>query len=267
MIQLSASAPLILALTAAALAAQLAGHVPRAERRISAPEARQGAASDGRFVFAIDTHRIGKYSIATGRRVASWSGNPRRFPHINSCTLVARELVCAASNFPAFPHANSVELFDADRLAHRRSIDLGSGPGWLTVLDRHRGQWWAVYANYDRRGGQPGRDHRSTLLVRMDDVLRPRGAWTFPPTILQRLAPNSVSGASWMADGRLAVTGHDRPELYVVAIPPAGTELKHVATLSIPTPGQAIDWDPRDPKLLWSVDRKRRQIVASRPTL
>lgn len=265
MIQLSASAPVILALTAAALVAQLSWHTPRAERRIPAPEARQGAASDGRFVFAIDNYRIGKYSIATGRRVASWSGNPKRFPHINSCTLVARELVCAASNYPAIPHLNSVEFFDAGRLIHRRSVSLGVGPGSLTAMDRHRGQWWAVFANYDRRGGQPGRDHRSTLLVRMDDAFRQLKAWTFPPTVLQRLAPNSVSGASWTADGRLAVTGHDRPELYVVAVPPTGTVLEHVATVSIASPGQAIDWDPRDPKLVWSIDRKRKQIVASRP--
>ncbi len=256
-----------LALTAA-LAAQAAGQgLARAERRIPAPEARQGVASDGRFVFAIDNHRIGKYSIATGRRVASWRGNPRRFPHINSCTLVARELVCAASNYPAVPHISSVEFFDAGRLVHRRSVSLGAGSGSLTAMDRHRGQWWAVFANYDGRGGQPGRDHRSTLLVRMDDGFRQLQAWTFPPTVLERLAPNSVSGATWTADGRLTVTGHDRPELHVVAVPPAGTVLKHVATVSIASPGQAIDWDPRDSTLLWSIDRKRKQLVASRPPL
>jgi hypothetical protein len=265
MIRLLASGAVILTLAAAALAAQPAWQTPRAERRIPALEARQGAASDGRFVFAIDNHRIGKYSIASGRRVASWSGKPKRFPHINSCTIVARELVCAASNYPALPHANSVEFFDADRLVHRRTVSLGLGPGSLTAMDRHRGQWWAVFANYDRNGGQPGRDHRSTLLVRMDDTFRQLEAWTFPPSVLERLAPNSVSGASWTADGRLAVTGHDRPEPYVVTISPAGTALKHVATVSIATAGQAIDWDPRDPKLLWSIDRKQKQIVASRP--
>jgi hypothetical protein len=240
---------------------------PRAELRISAPEARQGAASDGSFVYAIDNQRIGKYSIASGRRVDSWRGDPKRFPHINSCTLLGRELVCAASNYPALPPASSVEVFDSNRLVHRRSLNLGVGPGWLTVMDRHRGQWWAVFANYDGRGGQPGRDHRSTRLVRMDDVFRPLETWTFPPTVLARLAPNSVSGASWMADGRLAVSGHDRPELYVVAVPSEGAVLEHVATVSVVTPGQAIDWDPRDPGRLWSIDRKRQEIVASRPAL
>ena len=258
-----------LALIALALAASqpLALAPPRAELRISAPEARQGAASDGTFVYAIGNHRIGKYAISTGRRVASWKGDPRRFPHINSCTIVGLDLVCAASNFPALPQRSSVEIFDSARLAHIRSVPLGPAPGSLTAIDRHRGQWWAVFANYDGRGGQPGRGHRSTILVKMNDAFRQLEAWTFPPTVLERLAPNSISGASWTADGRLTVTGHDRPELYFVAIPAAGTILRHVATVPLATAGQAIDWDPRDPKLLWSIDRKRRQIVASRPRL
>ena len=47
------------------------------ERRIQAPEARQGIASDGSFVYAVDNQRLGKYAISTGRRVASWSGDPK----------------------------------------------------------------------------------------------------------------------------------------------------------------------------------------------
>jgi hypothetical protein len=238
---------------------------PSAERRISAPEARQGAASDGAFVYAIDNHRIAKYAIATGRRVASWRGDPKRFAHLNSCTIMGRELICAASNYPALPQISSVEFFDAERLVHLRSVSLGARPGSLTALDRHRGQWWALFANYDGRGGQPGRDHRSTLLARMDDAFRQLEAWTFPRSILERLAPNSASGASWTADGRLTVSGHDRRELYVVAVPRLGKVLEHLATVPIATPGQAIDWDPRDSKLLWSIDRKRKEIVSTRP--
>ncbi|MBA2635625.1 MAG: hypothetical protein H0U83_02880 [Sphingomonas sp.] len=240
---------------------------PPVERRIQAPEARQGVASDGSFVYAVDNQRLGKYAISTGRRVASWSGDPKRFPHLNSCTIVRRELVCAMSNYPAVPQASSVEFFDSATLRHRRSVSLGLGPGSLTVIDHHRGEWWGVFANYDGRGGQPGRDHRSTLLVRMDDQFRQLEAWTFPTSILARFAPRSASGASWTADGRLAVSGHDHAEIYVVRIPDAGTVLDHVATVPVATPGQAIDWDPRNPKLLWSIDRARSELVASYPRL
>ena len=237
------------------------------ERRIAAREAKQGVASDGRFVYAIDKRRIGKYAISTGRRIASWKGDRKRFRHLNSCTLVGRELVCAGSNYPELPQASSVEFFDSVNLSHLRSVSLGEGPGSLTVIDRHHGQWWAVFANYDGRGGQPGRKHESTLLVRMDDAFRQLEAWTFPPSVLERFAPMSASGASWTADGRLTVSGHDRPELYVVAIPPAGGVLDHVATVPVATRGQAIDWDPHDSTLLWSIDRKRNEMVASRPLL
>jgi hypothetical protein len=243
----------------------MAQAAPRAERRIAAVEARQGAASDGRFVYAIDDHSIGKYAIATGRRVSAWSADRDRFPHLNSCIVNGRELVCAASNYPALPQASSIEFFESGRLAHLRTINLGETPGSLTALDRHGGQWWAVFANYDGRGGQPGRDHRWTLLVRMDDAFRRTEAWTFPPTVLARLAPNSVSGASWTAETQLTVSGHNRPELYIVALPRAGSVLVHVATIATATRGQAFGWDPRDPKLLWSIDRKHRQIVGSRP--
>ena len=61
----------IVALIAVALSACHAP--PLAERRISAPEARQGAASDGSFVYAIDNHRIGKYAISRPpRRRVEW---------------------------------------------------------------------------------------------------------------------------------------------------------------------------------------------------
>jgi hypothetical protein len=244
------------------------GHaLPPAQRRMAAAEARQGVASDGRFAYAIDNRRIAKYAIATGSHVASWTGDPKQFRHLNSGTVVGQELVCAASNFPALPQASSIEFFDTGHMVHVRSVSLGLGPGSLTAVDRHDDQWWAVFGNYGRRGGQPGRDHRSTLLVRMDDEFRQLEAWTFPPSIVERFAPYSVSGASWTADGRLAVSGHSRPEIYVVALPSAGTELEHVATIAVATRGQAIDWDPSDTTLLWSIDRKRREIVASRPLL
>lgn len=231
--------------------------------RLAAVEARQGVASDGVHVFAIDNDRIGKYAIATGKRIAQWQGERRLFPHMNSCTIAGRELVCAASNYPALPQTSAVEIFDVATLRHVRSVSLGFGPGSLTVLDRHAGKWWAVFANYAGKGGEPGRDHRHTLLVRMDDAFRQEAAWTFPPEVLARFAPFSCSGASWSDDARLYVTGHDRPEMYELALPAAGSVLELRRTIGIDSPGQAIDWDPRVKGRLWSVDRKGAALVAS----
>lgn len=233
-------------------------------RRIPAPEAHQGVATDGTHVYAIANSMIGKYDKRTGRRVAQWRGDPKFFPHTNSCAVVGAELVCAASNYPAVPMASSVEVFDTATMRHKRTTSLGPGRGSLTWLDWHAGSWWAAYANYDGRGGEPGRNHRYTQLVRLDADMREREAWRFPDTILARFTPMSSSGGAWRADGTLTITGHDHPELYVLRVPTAGSTLEHVGTILIATPGQAIDWDPDEPDLLWSIDRGAKMLVVSR---
>lgn len=232
--------------------------------RLPAPEAHQGVASDGVHLYAIDNDRIGKYRLRDGQRVASWQGERRLFPHMNSCTVAGRELVCAASNYPAVPQTSAVEFFDLATLRHLRTVSLGLGPGSLTVMDRHDGKWWAVFANYEGKGGEPGRDYRHTLLVRMDDQFRQEAAWVFPAQVLARFAPKSCSGMSWSKDGRLYVTGHDRPEIYELALPEAGSTLELRRTIGFASPGQAIDWDPVKPGLLWSIDRARNDMIGSR---
>jgi hypothetical protein len=119
-----------------------------------------------------------------------------------------------------------------------------------------------VFANYDGRGGEPGRDHRHTLLVKFDDAWRRTQAWRFPPTVLDRFAPHSSSGGGWGDDGLLYVTGHDAPELYALRL--AGGALKHVATIPIQAEGQAVAWDASQPRILFGVSRARRQVVAMR---
>jgi hypothetical protein len=158
--------------------------------------------------------------------------------------------------------ASSVEWFDTSSMRHVRSRSLDPGRGSLTWLEWHDGSWWACFANYDGRGGEPGRDHRSTTLVRYDRNFVEQGAWLFPKSVLERFSPYSSSGGAWK-DGLLYVTGHDRPEMYVLKLPRAGSRLVHVATIPIPTPGQAIQFD-RSGGTLWSLDRKAKQLVESR---
>jgi len=227
---------------------------------IAAPEADQGVAAGRDHVYAIDNNAIGKYDKRTGRRVAHWQGDLKLFPHINSCAVVKAHLVCAASNYPSVPTASRIEIFDAKTLRHLETRNLGHIYGSLTALDWHDGSWWAVFANYDDRGGDPGRDHRLTTLVRMDPGFHPRDSWRFPDAVLARFAPRSCSGAAWGDDGLLYVSGHDRPELYALKLPAAGSVLELVATLAVPTEGQAIDWDPVTPRLLWSIDRRKHEL-------
>lgn len=230
---------------------------------IAAPEAGQGVAADRSHVYAIDNYVIGKYDKASGKRVAVWEGDPKLFPHLNSCAVVKAELVCAASNYPKVPMASSVEIFDAKTLRHVRTVSLGRMVGSLTAMDWHGGDWWAVFANYDERGGEPGRDHRFTTLVRMDAAFRPLESWLFPDAVLARFAPKSCSGFAWGADGLMYASGHDRPEIYAMRLPKAGATLDLVATVPVPTEGQAIDWDPAERRLLWSIDRAKKEIRAT----
>lgn len=249
----------VLAILAAAVMLPPAAEV----RRIPAEEARQGVVADDRHVYAVSNSEIGRYDRRTGARDGRWSGDPQQFIHMNSCTLVGREMVCAASNFPETPMASSVEWFDLRTMRHVRTRSIGPGRGSLTWLEWHKGSWWACFANYDGRGGEPGRDHTRTVLVRYDSRFVEQESWLFPQSVLERFAPHSASGGAFR-DGLLYVTGHDRPEAYVLEIPAAGSRLVHVATIPIPTPGQAIQWDSEEKDMLWSIDRKARALVQSR---
>jgi hypothetical protein len=236
-------------------------------RRYPAPTARQGVAVDEAFVYAIDNSTLTKYEKRSGERVAEWRGDPGKFPHINSCAVIALErslLVCASSNYPRVPHWSRVEFFDPKTLHHIRSVALTPGRGSITWIDRRDEAWWVAFANYDGRGGEPPRDHRDTVLVRLDDAWRETGSWFFPASVLERFAPMSSSGGGWGPDGRLYVTGHDNAELYVLEVPEAGTVLKHVGTIAVAIEGQAIDWDESQPWELYGISLQRQEIIRMR---
>lgn len=224
--------------------------------------ASQGVAVGPKALYAVSNFRIVRLDKTTGETRAEWVGEKARFPHINSCALIGGDLVCASSNFPGVPQVSTVEMFDPVTLAHRRSVALGMGTGSITWVDRKDGFWWAMFANYDGKGGEPPRDHRHTTLVKFDAEWRRLEAWALPASILERIQPMSISGGGWGPDGRLYLSGHDLPELYVVALPQGGGVLDHVATLPMEAEGQAIDWDESDKGMLYGITRKTREILA-----
>ncbi|WP_296599049.1 hypothetical protein [Phenylobacterium sp.] len=232
--------------------------------RLPALEANQGVAVDQGFVYAIDNSAIAKYDRATGQKVAQWSGDAATFPHLNSCAVIGPELVCASSNYPSLPMQSSVEVFDPATMTYQRSMAISPQPGSLTWIDRRDNAWWACFANYDAKGGEPGRDHRFTTLLRYDDKWKVTGVWTFPDTVLDRFKPRSASGGAWGADGRLYVTGHDLPEVYVLELPRVGTVLKHVATIPVAAEGQAVAFDRSADRVLFGISRARREVVGMR---
>ena len=252
------------ATTTAPLPAVPQGEPAETIRRIPAPEARQGVAVGPNDVYAVANWTIARYDRKTRERRAIWEGGPARFPHINSCALFKAELVCAASNFPAVAQGSSGEVFDPVSLAHERTVSLGLGTGSLTWVDWRDGHWWAMFANYDAKGGEAPRDHRHTTLVKFDTEWRRTESWALPKTILDRIAPMSISGGGFRSDGSLWLSGHDHPELYVVSLPKGGATLDHVATVAMEAEGQAIDWDESRPDILWGISRKERSMLEMR---
>lgn len=226
--------------------------------------ATQGAAVGPGDIYSVSNSRLVRFDKKTGEKRAEWTGDKARFPHINACAVIAKDLVCASSNFPATPQVSTIEMFDPASLAHRRSVSLGLGTGSATWVDRHDGFWWVMFANYDGKGGEPPRDHRHTTLVKFDDQWRRLEAWGLPASVLERIAPMSISGGGWGPDGKLYLSGHDRPELYVMQLPMGGGVLDHLDTVGMEAEGQSIDWDESQPGVLYGITRQTREILAMR---
>jgi hypothetical protein len=251
----------------AALSTLRAEDPPQASelRRISMAEARQGIASDTHFLYAIADSEIGKYDKATGKRVAGWQGDPAVYIHINSCIVMRAELVCAMSNFPYLPQAGSIEWFSTATMKHLRSHSFGPSRGTANWIDWHDGSWWVGFANYDKRGSDPPRDHNATTLVRYSAAFVEQGAWLFPENALDRFKPMSCSGGRWGPGNLLYVTGHDFAEMHVLRLPEGGPRLEYVRTIGLPTNGQAFDWDyGHAGSLIWTIERKKTEGVESR---
>jgi hypothetical protein len=246
---------------------QVPDYVPPDVRRLTArtlrtfvaPEARQGVAADARHFYAVDNTVVAKYEIASGRRVAAWAG-PRNglIRHLNSCLVDGGRIRCANSNYSQTPMASSIEVFDTATMTHAESHSLGMrDEGSLTWFDRWRGGWIAGFAHYDQTGGVPFKDHRFSSVVTFDAEWRRTGGWLFPASTLERMAPYAASGGAIGPDGWLYLLGHDRPEMYVVARPPMGPALIHVATIELEAEGQAFAWAQDGSRTVLTIDRRK----------
>jgi hypothetical protein len=236
-------------------------------RRYDAPEATQAAAVDAECFYAIGNRVIAKYAKDLGRQLAVWSapeGSP--IEHLNSGVVRGGKLYCAHSNFPNYPEISSVEIWDTQSLRHVDSHSFGIDTGSLTWIDWRDDAWWAVFAHYTEKVNDDplARDTRWTSLVRFDKEWRRTAGWVFPGPLLERFKPHSSSGGGWDTAGRLFCSGHDRGELYEIALPDAGSTLTWRATYSLPITGQGFAWDPSQPGVLYGIDRPKRQVVVVR---
>ena len=229
-------------------------------RRFKAAEANQGVAVDGQHFYAITNHAIGKYRKDTGERVAAWDGGKGgKLKHLNAGVVLDGKLWCAHSNFPDLPEQSSVEIWDTETLQHTGEHRFENPPGSLTWVDRRNGEWFACFAHYKGTS-----DPALSRVMKFDANWRPLATWTFPAKLIARFAGASSSGGAFGPGGHLFVTGHDATELYVLDVPEKDGELIWRDTIPISAAGQAFAWDPKEPGVLYSIQRKTKEVIVSR---
>jgi hypothetical protein len=239
-------------------------------QRYPIKEARQAVAVDADAFYAIDNTTIAKYDKKTATLIAKWDGADAGAIHLDSGVVVDGKLYAAHSNYPAWPMVSSIEIFDAATLKHIESHSLGIERGSLTWLDRDaKGQWWGAFANYNRvfdKSPVAYGNKYNTQLVRFDADWHVAEAWVFPDALVEKFDDMSNSGGGWGPDGKLYVTGHDNPELYVMALPEIGATLKWVATIPAEIGGQGFTFDHTQPGVIYGIIRKKdgNEVTVSR---
>lgn len=220
----------------------------KSAREWPAPEAKQAAAADESFLYAITNTLVAKYDRKTGKRVAVSTGD--KAEHLNSGFLWDGRIYCAHSNFPMLPEQSKLMVLDPDTMRLSTFKDFGNAGGSLTWAVRHEGHWWCNFAHYGAANSQ-------TFLVKYDDSWRELGRWTYPLEIFRELHDYSFSGGLWR-DGSLLVTGHDDPVLFRFQLREG--QLQLIEKLPIPFTGQGFAEDPGTGGLV-GIDRARKRLV------
>ena len=241
--------------------------------RFPIKEARQAVAVDGDAFYAIDNQVIAKFDKKTGAEMARWQGDKAGpILHLDSGAIVDGKLYAAHSNYPTWPMASSIEVFDAATLEHVDNHSLGIDRGSLTWLDRDPdGAWWGAFANYNRVFGKSpfayGNKY-ATQIVRFDEDWRVAEAFVLPDVLVDKFGDMSNSGGSWGPGGKLYISGHDNAEVYVLEPPEMGSIMQWVGTVPLEIAGQGIAFDRSEPGVLYGIIRKSdgSEVTVSRVT-
>lgn len=234
-------------------------------------DARQAVAVDENHFYAINNFRLTKHDKDNGEALLQWDGiseDNGPLIHMDSGMIKDGKLFATHSNYPEWPMRSSIEVWDAETLEHLDSYSFGIQFGSMTWLDHHEGFWWAGFGNYDKVQG--GQSHaygltENTQVIKLDENFQPLEQWGLPADLRERMTPMSNSGGSWGPDGRLYLTGHDHPEVYVMELPVSGGDLAWVATVRIEgLNGQGIAWDRSgnlpDENVLWGILKRDRLV-------
>jgi hypothetical protein len=228
-------------------------------KRFKAAEAKQGVVVDATHFYAIDNYAIGKYRKDTGERVSGWQGEKDgAVKHLNSGVVLGDRLYCAHSNFPKLPEQSSIEIWDTASMKHVDRHSLENPPGSLTWAVPQGDAWIACFAHYKKTS-----DPSKSVIVKYDAGWKELARWKFPAAVIEKFGSNSSSGGALGPEGYLFITGHDAREMYVLELPGKGGEAVWRSTIPIATAGQAFAWDDPGKGVLYSIERKTREVVVS----
>jgi len=222
-------------------------------RTLPASEAKQAAAADERFVYAIDNKVVARYDRDSGERLAISTGDAL---HLNSGFLHDGRLYCAHSNYPRTPEQSEIKVLDLATMKLSTFKDFGSYGGSLTWCIRRDGHWWCNFARY-------GDSNSETFLVEFDNHWRELRRFKYPTAVIEKLGTYSLSGGVWR-DDVLLVTGHDDPILFRLRLPKEGDTLDYIDVQRIPFTGQGIAADPVTGGLI-GIHRKNKLLVFASP--
>ncbi|ACT59174.1 hypothetical protein [Hirschia baltica] len=232
-------------------------------REYVAPEADQGVAVDADFFYPIDNTVIGKYRRDTGQIVARFTAPHKGLiRHMNSCYARYQKIWCANSNYSQTPMGSSIEIFDATTLKHIQTHSLGMrDEGSLTWFDEIEDGYIAGFAHYSKNGGLAHKGYEYSSVVTFDKKWRRTGGWMFPKNASDLMAPYAASGGALGPDGLLYILGHDKPEMYVLAMPTMGPTMIHVATIQLKSEAQAFSFSPdKNTRKIWAIERHKGMV-------
>lgn len=234
----------------------LAGIMPAAagdayveQSSVPSTHARQAAAADERFVYAVSNKEIAKIDRVTGAELAVGKGDAS---HLNSAFILDGKIHCAHSNFPLKPEKGDIRVLDPESMKLRIFHAFENPPGSVTWALKRDGNWWCHFAHY-------GKDNGKSVLVRFDGDWKETGRWKYPPELVKDWGSMSLSGAIWQ-DGVLLATGHDKKVIYRLKVADGAEMVTWIDTLPSPFPGQGIAADLKTGGLV-GIDRKRKAVV------
>ena len=233
-------------------------------RQYKVSEAKQAVSVDKDNFYVINNSTVHKYNKTDGKLTGSWNGEKEGIKHLNSGVIIDGKMYSANSNYPEIPMASSVEIFDTKTMRHIDSRSFGISPhGSLTWIDQKDGFWYIGFAHYAGKEASEGRDVRWTTLVKYTLSWQEVEAWVFPKNMIDVFTPKSNSGGSLGTDGKLYLTGHDKPELYIMSLPNSGYTLKYITTVSSAIHGQgvAIDHSVKNKVVIYGLNREANTVI------